>query len=59
MFQQKEVEEERGPKALSEEELRAKIEDYNSTVSENGMKLVGATTLKYTHRYILRKNSVI
>nr|XP_023851889.1 ras association domain-containing protein 5-like isoform X1 [Salvelinus alpinus] len=35
----KEVEEERGPKALSEEELRARIEDYNSTVSENGMKL--------------------
>nr|XP_046198811.1 ras association domain-containing protein 5-like isoform X3 [Oncorhynchus gorbuscha] len=38
-YKQKDVEEERGPKALSEEELRAKIEDYNSTVSENGMKL--------------------
>ncbi|XP_014021800.1 ras association domain-containing protein 5 isoform X2 [Salmo salar] len=35
----KEVEEDRGPKALSEEELRARIEDYNSMVSENGMKL--------------------
>lgn len=43
MFQQKEVEEDRGPKALSEEELRARIEDYNSMVSENGMKLVSAT----------------
>ncbi|XP_045073707.1 ras association domain-containing protein 5-like isoform X2 [Coregonus clupeaformis] len=32
-------EEEGGPKALSEEELRARIEDFNSTVSENGMKL--------------------
>ncbi|XP_045075905.1 ras association domain-containing protein 5-like [Coregonus clupeaformis] len=32
-------EEEGGTKALSEEELRARIEDFNSTVSENGMKL--------------------
>ncbi|XP_014021801.1 ras association domain-containing protein 5 isoform X6 [Salmo salar] len=38
-YKQKEVEEDRGPKALSEEELRARIEDYNSMVSENGMKL--------------------
>ncbi|XP_041743372.1 ras association domain-containing protein 5 isoform X2 [Coregonus clupeaformis] len=36
-----EVKEEQGggPKALSEEEVRARIEDYNSKVSENGMKL--------------------
>ncbi|XP_014021803.1 ras association domain-containing protein 5 isoform X4 [Salmo salar] len=39
LVKQKEVEEDRGPKALSEEELRARIEDYNSMVSENGMKL--------------------
>lgn len=45
VFQQNEVKEEQegGPKALSEKEVRARIEDYNSNVSENGMKLVSAT----------------
>uniref|UniRef100_A0A3P8ZA40 Ras association domain family member 5 n=1 Tax=Esox lucius TaxID=8010 RepID=A0A3P8ZA40_ESOLU len=39
-------EEEGGPKVLSEEEVRARIEDYNSKVSENGMSL--ATDGSYT-----------
>ncbi|KAL0978672.1 hypothetical protein UPYG_G00173740 [Umbra pygmaea] len=39
-------EEEEGPKALSEEEVRARIKDYNSKVTENGMKL--ATDGSYT-----------
>ncbi|XP_055773461.1 ras association domain-containing protein 5 isoform X3 [Salvelinus fontinalis] len=40
-YKQNEVREEQeaGPKALSEKEVRARIEDYNSNVSENGMKL--------------------
>lgn len=33
-------EEERGTKDLPEEEVRARIEEYNTQVSENGMKLV-------------------
>ena len=31
---------ETGTKALSEEEVRSRIEEYNAQVSENGMKLV-------------------
>ncbi|XP_064822840.1 ras association domain-containing protein 5-like isoform X1 [Oncorhynchus masou masou] len=40
-YKQNEVKEEQegGPKALSEKEVCARIEDYNSNVSENGMKL--------------------
>lgn len=41
-FQQSKTkeEEEGGTKDLSEEEVQAKIEEYNTQVSENGMKLV-------------------
>nr|XP_046167853.1 ras association domain-containing protein 5-like isoform X4 [Oncorhynchus gorbuscha] len=41
LVKQNEVKEEQegGPKALSEKEVRARIEDYNSNVSENGMNL--------------------
>ncbi|XP_034143024.1 LOW QUALITY PROTEIN: ras association domain-containing protein 5 [Esox lucius] len=47
LLKQNEVkEEEGGPKVLSEEEVRARIEDYNSKVSENGMSL--ATDGSYT-----------
>lgn len=33
-------EEEEKPTSLTKEEIQAKIDDYNSKVSENGMKLV-------------------
>ena len=41
LFEQNETkEEDRGTKALSEEEVRARIEEYNAQISENVMKLV-------------------
>lgn len=34
--------EDKGTKELSEEEVRARIKQYNAQVSENGMKLVSS-----------------
>ena len=52
-FQQSETkeQEERGPKELSEEEVRSRIQEYNAQVSENGMKLVSidTSTLNQAH----------